>query len=142
MVIHRVQCWWGAGQKSGEGAAPPPQQRRNCIICIIRRTALSILMPTPSALAVSKSFFFTSYCFSGVRLFDYWFRRLAYGFRNVRTVYNHFPLLIYRARTRSISPCLMICSVHTYGWYQIPIPIVICHARARSVSPSRCFPFT
>jgi len=42
---------------------------------------------------------------------------VAYGFRNVRTVYNHFLLLIYRARARSISPTLMISSVRAHGAY-------------------------
>jgi len=39
---------------------------------------LATLTPTPSPLAVPKSYCFSSHLFSGVILFAYWFRRLAY----------------------------------------------------------------
>jgi len=133
----------GAGEGPGEGAAPPPKQKRNrysvlypVVLYSVRHAALAMLTPIPSPLAVSKSYFFSSHPFSGVRLFVYWFRPLAYGFRNVCTVYNHFLLLIYRACAWSISPSLMISSVRAHKWLiTVPIPIVICRARARSISP-------
>ena len=109
MVIQRAECWWGAGERSGAPQQKRKKQKINkkgniyiiiyFAIYIIPRTAcgmlvgcgagvwgggnavLTVLTPTHSPLAVSKSYFFTSHVFSGVHLFAYQFRRLSHGFR-------------------------------------------------------------
>ena len=47
MAIQRAECWWGAGERSGEGAAPSPQQKRNCAIYILHSGNLLYIYYTP-----------------------------------------------------------------------------------------------
>ena len=108
------------GRGLGRWQSPSPAEKKSLFSiirrCIIQRTACSVSHVNAHPQSLEKSFFFSSHPFSSVRLFVYWFRPLAYGFRNVHTVYNHFLLLIYCACARSISPSLMISSVRAHGW--------------------------
>jgi len=62
------------------------------------------------AIAMSMLIIVTTQLLSSVRVHG------AYNlpFRNVRTVYNHFLIVIYRVRARSISLSLMISSVRAH----------------------------
>jgi len=68
------------------GSAPSPAEKKSLFSIIrrssIRHAALAMLTPTPSALAVSKSYFFSSRPFSGVRFY------LSTGFALWRMVFE------------------------------------------------------
>ena len=95
------------GEVWGGGSA----KKKSCYIYIIPRTALAMLTPTRSPLAVSKSCFFTSHVFLGVRLFAYRFRHLSDGFRP----YN----IVDGTLTSGLRYCQHLTELQDYGTVNI-----------------------